>query len=175
MHEIQVTKIIKPHSGDFWIQISLALGCLKMYLGFCCYARMTAQETTATKKIRVCYSQFSRGKGKDQYTEETPVWLGGRRVREKVGHKPLLWLLQEGMGKQAKQLSFGLGNLSDFSRRWDIGGVYLSGAWILESFRAEGSCPQEQGPVKGSRWGYGFRIHWLYMKGMPPGQAVSHL
>ena len=103
----------------------------------------------------------------------TPSLVRRQRSEEKVGHKTLLWWLQEVMGKQAKQLSLGLGNLSDLSRRWDIGGVYLSGTWILEWFRAEGSYPQEQGPVKGSRWGYGFRIHWLYMKGMPMGKLLA--
>lgn len=50
-------------------------------------------------------------------TWATPSLVRRQKSEEKIGHKTLLWWLQEGMGKQAKQLSLGLGNLSDFSRR----------------------------------------------------------
>ena len=52
----------------------------------------------------------TRGPGCALRREGLGRWLGG-------AHKTLLWWLQEVMGKQAKQLSLGLGNLSDLSRR----------------------------------------------------------
>ena len=175
MHEIQVT----DDQARLWRLLNTDFPCFGLFKnvpGILLLFKDGETNSSGDKKIRVCYSQFSRGRGKDHYTElfgKHQVWSGGKRMREKVGHKTLLWLLQEGMGRQAKQLSLGLGNLSDFGRLWDIGGVYLSGTWILEWFRADGSHPQEQGPVKGSRWGHGFRIHWLYMKGMPTGKLLA--
>ena len=145
MHEIQVT----DDQARLWRLLNTDFPCFGLFKnvpGILLLFKDGETNSSGDKKIRVCYSQFSRGRGKDHYTElfgKHQVWSGGKRMREKVGHKTLLWLLQEGMGRQAKQLSLGLGNLSDFGRLWDIGGVYLSGTWILEWFRADGSHPQE--------------------------------
>lgn len=118
MHEIQVT----DDRARLWRLLNTDFPCFRLFKnvpGILLLFKDGKTNSSGDKKIRVCYSQFSRGRGKDHYTEllgKHQVWLGGRRMREKVGHKTLLWLLQEGMGRQAKQLNLGLGNLSDFGR-----------------------------------------------------------
>lgn len=143
-----------------------------MYLGFCCYARMTAQETTATKDKSLLLTILKR-KGQRSIHRGNTSLVRRQKSEEKVGHKPLLWLLQEGMGKQAKQLSFGLGNLVISADAEILKSTY----WVPESW----SRLEQRDPVLKSRDGKREQEVWIqdslavYERHACPGQAVSRL